>query len=201
MEIIAGNLSKSYAGIDIIKKFSHHFERASITGIAGPNGSGKSTLLKMLCGYLTPGAGSIEYQKNGLFIARNDIFKYITLAAPYSSVIKDFTLLENWQLLNQFKGCREKLSYRELLDLLEWKNPGEKRLAQYSSGMVQKVNLLFAMVGQSDILVLDEPTSYLDTINKGWYHQMAQKYFTERTVIIASNEESDFSEAGKIIRL
>ena len=95
MEIIAGNLSKSYAGIDIIKKFSHHFERASITGIAGPNGSGKSTLLKMLCGYLTPGAGSIEYQKNGLFIARNDIFKYITLAAPYSSVNKDFTLLEN----------------------------------------------------------------------------------------------------------
>ena len=69
---------------------------------------------------------------------------------------------------------------------------GRKRLAQYSSGMVQKVNLLFAMVGQSDILVLDEPTSYLDTINKGWYHQMAQSIFTERTVIIASNEESDF---------
>jgi ATPase subunit of ABC transporter with duplicated ATPase domains len=67
--------------------------------------------------------------------------------------------------------------------------------------MVQKVNLLFAMVGDSDMLVLDEPTSYLDAVNKEWYHHMAQRYFAERTVIIASNEESDFSEAEKIIRL
>lgn len=201
MEIKAGNISKSYAGIDIIKQFTYHFTQDSITGIAGPNGSGKSTLLKILCGFLTPGSGAVEYFSAGQQVKRKDVFRYLTLAAPYSTVIKDFTLKENWDLLLTFKGSRETMNYKDLLNILEWKNPGDKKLSQFSSGMVQKVNLLLAMVGRSEILILDEPTSYLDAGNREWYHRMAQQFYSGRTVIIASNDAGDFLETSNIISL
>lgn len=201
MEIIANGLTKNFSGHFVIKDFTFHFQTGSITGLSGPNGSGKSTLIKMLSGFLTPGAGKIQYVFDGNEIERKNIYRYISVAAPYSSIIREYSLEENFDLFRKFKTCRPGISYKELLDLLEWKNPRDKRISQYSSGMVQKVNLIFAMISGTELLLLDEPTSYLDEINKSWYHKIAEPYFKGRTVIIASNEMHDFREAGHIIKL
>jgi ABC-type multidrug transport system ATPase subunit len=201
IDVVATNLSKVYAGQTIVKPFSHHFSPGSITGISGPNGSGKSTLIKMLCGFLTPSAGDIIYQQVNRVIGRKEVYQHVALAAPYSMIIKDFDLSENYRLFQKFKDGSEKLKFKEILDLLEWKHPGNKVVAQYSSGMQQKVNLLFAMLSGCPLLLLDEPTSYLDEGNKEWYHRLANQYFKNKTVIIASNDERDFKEAGNIIKL
>lgn len=201
MKVVAENLSKVYAGQTIVNRFSNIFEPGSIIGISGPNGSGKSTLIKMLCGFLTPSGGTIQYSLKGKNIDRSEIYRFAALAAPYSSIIKDFSLEENYSLFRKFKKDAEQLSYRNLLQLLEWSNPGSKVIAQFSSGMQQKVNLMFALLSGSPFLLLDEPTSYLDEHNKEWYHQQAANYFQGKTVIIASNDERDFAEANNIIKL
>lgn len=201
MEVVAEHLSKVYAGQTIVNSFSFHFHTGSVTGISGPNGSGKSTLIRMLCGFLTPSSGAIRYLSNGQSIGRNDVYRYVAIAAPYSAIIKDFDLEENYLLFRKFKKEAEPLSYKALLQLLEWKNPGSKVVAQYSSGMQQKVNLMFAMLSGSPFLLLDEPTSYLDEANKAWYHRQANRFFEGKTVVIASNDDQDFAEAGNIIKL
>ncbi|MBK7789934.1 MAG: ATP-binding cassette domain-containing protein [Saprospiraceae bacterium] len=200
-EVVATGLSKVYAGQTIVNPFSFHFQAGSVTGISGPNGSGKSTLIRMLCGFLTPSSGSICYQFPQQVIKRKEVYQYVALAAPYSMLIKDFDLEENYLLFRKFKVGSENLNYKDLLQLLEWKNPGQKVVAQYSSGMQQKVNLLFAMLSGCPLLLLDEPTSYLDEGNKEWYHRQAEKFFKDKTVIIASNDDKDFMEASNIIKL
>ncbi len=201
IQVVATDLSKVYAGQTIVNPFSFNFFPGSVTGVSGPNGSGKSTLIRMLCGFLTPSSGSISYQLSHQLIGRKEIYQFVALAAPYSMLIKDFDLEENYLLFRKFKAGSENLNYKGLLELLEWKNPGQKVVGQYSSGMQQKVNLLFAMLSGCPLLLLDEPTSYLDESNKEWYHKQAERFFRDKTVIIASNDDKDFIEAGNIIKL
>ncbi len=201
IDIKVENLSKKFNNNSIIKGFSHHFESKSHSAIKGGNGVGKSTLIKMLSGYLSPSGGNIVYNFNTTTIKRNDIFKSIALAAPYSSIIKDFTLKENFDLLNQFKSFQVALDYKNLIEILEWQDPKDKLFSQFSSGMQQKVNVCFAMIVNSKILFLDEPTSFMDTNAKNWYKKMYSCYTSERTCIIASNDDFDFSEDAFLINL
>lgn len=197
MDIYAEQLTKIYHYKPIIDKLSFHFKSSGRYAISGRNGSGKSTLIKMLSGFLSQSKGTIVYENQSQKISRKNIFRHVSIAAPYTTIEPDFNLEENFNLLQRFKPLIEETSYDSLLDVLEWKNPGIKKVAQFSSGMQQKVNVLFAFLTKSDIIFLDEPTSYMDIEAKSWYTSLFKKYGHERTIIIASNETSDFVDVDE----
>ncbi|MBK8700221.1 MAG: ABC transporter ATP-binding protein [Saprospiraceae bacterium] len=201
MEITAHRLRKSYNGLQVVNNFSHQFRSGEIYGVSGPNGAGKSTLIKMLSGYLSPSGGNIQYQLDGNDLKRNEIYRYVSLAAPYSSIIQDFTLAENFQFLRKFKPLRKEYAYQELLEILSWKDPRDKLVKQFSSGMQQKVNILFAFICETQLLLLDEPTSFFDRDAKAWYKTILEQNKSNRTIVIASNEGSDFEAACEILSL
>ncbi len=201
IEIEATGLSKKFNNYFVLKDFNHTFKKGGCFAIKGANGSGKSTLIKMLCGFLSPSGGRIVYADDKAMISRNQIFKHISIAAPYSSIIQDYTLKENFDFLAKFKPVSEGLGYNELIDLLEWKDPRSKLVSQFSSGMQQKVNVCFAFIANAPVLFLDEPTSYLDLHAKQWYKRMFEKYTVNRTTIVASNDAFDFSSNAELIEL
>lgn len=201
MNIVTEQLSKVYNGIPIIKQFNFYFYSGKTYGICGPNGSGKSTLIKMLCGFLSPSNGKISYHKNKSNFTRSQIFESVSLAAPYCSLIQEYSLEENFNFIRKFKTCRSDIKYSDLIHELGWKNPKEKKFAQFSSGMQQKANIYFALMVNTPLLFLDEPTSYLDKENKHWFMEQLSMHQQNRTVIIASNDEADFINAESIIDL
>jgi ABC-type multidrug transport system ATPase subunit len=201
MDIVVENLGKRYSDIPIITDFTHTFTSAQYNGVAGFNGSGKSTLMKMLAGYLTPSKGSIKYIKDNKEVGRDAIFSHIAFTAPYISIINDFTLKENFLFLKKFKPLVQPTTYDDILQILQWKDTRDKPINHFSSGMKQKANLLLAFLVDSSILLLDEPTSYLDVHAREWYHQMLSMYGSGRTVIIASNEVADFTEETRVVSL
>lgn len=200
MEIIADGLGKIYHYNKIIKEFSFHFQADRCYGISGPNGSGKSTLIKLLSGFLSPSYGKISYLKNTQQIKRDLVYRHIAIAAAYAIPFTDMNLNENFSIVHKFKGTRG-MNYGQYLKTLEWKDPKEKFLSQFSSGMLQRVNVSLALVSDADVVFLDEPTSYLDEQSKIWFYNLLNHYRKNKLIIIASNDEDDFQFCEQVIRV
>lgn len=177
------------------------FESNSITGVNGINGSGKSTLIKLLSGYLSPSEGAISYNLDGKKIERSDLYHHLSLAAPYTDLIQEYDAEEMFLFHTKFKKLRESIDVGEFLEKVNLKGNKGKQIQYYSSGMKQRLQLAIALFTDSKLLLLDEPTSYLDNTNKEWFYDLLKEGLKDRTVIIASNDEDDFRYCTDVISL
>jgi ABC-type multidrug transport system ATPase subunit len=195
MQIELHQISKKYSNHYILKDFSYTFGGVKTYAILGSNGSGKSTLVKMLSGLHSPSKGEIKFIKQEKKLAEDEVFSHVSLAAPWSDVIEDFNLKELIRFHFKFRKPLNNISTSELISISGLEKTSDKFIHHYSSGMKQRVRLLLAVFTQSDLLLLDEPTSNLDAAGKQWYRALIEKYSNDRMVVVASNhlaEEYDF---------
>jgi ABC-type multidrug transport system ATPase subunit len=167
MNISLQNIGRRFNKEWIFKGISYQFEQGEKYAVLGPNGSGKSTLLSILLGSLTPSEGTLAYL-NPREINVERIYQYISFAAPYIDLIEEFTLQETIAFHFQFKGYADGLDEMGLLSLLGLEKSQDKALKHFSSGMKQRTKLALACCTNSPILLLDEPTSNLDTQGVDW---------------------------------
>ena len=161
--------------------------------IMGPNGSGKSTLLKLVAGYLSPSSGKISYTNSqGAELSRDLIYQYIDIAAPYIDLIESFSMIEVLEFHQKFTPLMRDWSINKIIEELKLPISPDAPIRQYSSGMKQRLKLAMTILSQSEILLLDEPTTNLDAQGISWYQTMVQKHLKDRIVLIASNTEVDF---------
>ncbi len=192
MKIQLTSLGKRFRWEWIFRDMEFALESGEGLAVYGPNGSGKSTLLKVVSGYLTPSEGKIAYERDGKSIPRNEVFQYLTFAAPYTELIEEFTLKEMVAFHFTFKHAVDQLSMLEIMDNIGLSKAGDKQIRHFSSGMKQRVKLALAIMTNSTLLLLDEPGTNLDHASHEWYLSLLNRYRGERTLIVASNEERDF---------
>nr|WP_315400018.1 ATP-binding cassette domain-containing protein [uncultured Sphingobacterium sp.] len=194
MKIILTDVGRRYNREWIFKHITYEFEPGKSYAILGPNGSGKSTLLKVLSGSLAPSAGSIYYEMNDKAVDVESVFQYLSLATPYVELIEEFTLREQIQFHFKFKNYLSGYSEPEVVHLLGLENAIDKELKFFSSGMKQRVKLALACCSDSAFVLLDEPTSNLDTAGEGWYLELVDKTKrADRLFIICSNQEKEYN--------
>lgn len=200
ISIKLSDVSKRYGYQWIIKEMNHTITAASITGVNGRNGSGKSTLLKILSGYLSPSSGKVLYTLGDKSIDTSNIYKHVSWVAPYIDLTMDYTMKEMFDLTSRFKQmkCGD---YSEFIDKVQLGKQEGKYIKEYSSGMQQRLKLALAIMTDTPLLLLDEPTSYLDTTAILWYHDLLQSYLDRRTIVVASNESTDLEICGGYITL
>lgn len=191
MQIILENLGRRFNKEWIFRNISFTFSQGQQYAILGPNGSGKSTLLSVLLGNLTPSEGKISYL-SGKEILPEHIFNYISLAAPYLDLIEEFTLQETIDFHFQFKAYQPGFDSAAVLDLLALSKAQDKPLKYFSSGMKQRTKLALAFCTDTPILVLDEPTSNLDTQGTDWYLELVEKFAKDRLVLVGSNQPYEY---------
>ncbi len=185
------NLSKRYGFQWIIRSLSAEFTNDAIHGITGNNGSGKSTLIKILSGYLSPTTGTILYTIDDKRIPLEKIFRHVSLAAPYTDLINEYTLEEMVAFHTKFKPFSTNITFKAFEDIIRLKVQKNKPLNHYSSGMKQKIQLALAVLSDTPILLLDEPTSFLDADARQWFQELLIENRRNRLVIIASNDSFD----------
>lgn len=161
--------------------------------ITGPNGSGKSTFLKLLLGTIDPSKGKVHYEFNNKQIDVSNAFEYFSFAAPYMSLIETYTLREMYDFHFGFKKGFENITFKDFKEICELERFKNKYIKQYSSGMKQRLKLGLAILSDTPVLVLDEPTTNLDEKSKLWFQAMLERYLGNRTLIIASNESFDIA--------
>ena len=155
---------------DIIDIESFILEEAEICGLSGESGSGKTTFLHLLAGILTPDSGSIEFMgvDTGLLSSserdnlRADKIGYIFQSF---NLLQGFTALENLEIAMSFSSSSEREYALELLDKVGLSNRLEYYPHQLSIGQQQRVALARALVNKPKIVLADEPTGNLDSLN------------------------------------
>jgi ABC-type multidrug transport system ATPase subunit len=194
LKITLQNLGRRFNQEWIFKGIDYSFSSNKSYAILGPNGSGKSTLIKVLTGQLTPSEGKLLYTCESSTIEVDDIYKHISIAAPYIELIEEFTLNELLDFHFKFKKHLPNFNNKEIIDLLGMEKSANKGLKFFSSGMKQRVKLALACCSDSQILFLDEPTSNLDTSGENWYLQLVKlTSFSGRLLIVGSNQEKEYA--------
>lgn len=192
MDLVLNNVGKRYRFDWIFRHVNFHFKEGHKYAILGPNGSGKSTLMKILCGHLTPSKGKIEFQKNDKKILVDQVYRSVSYAAPYIDVIEEMTLEEAINFHLKFKPMLNNLKTDALIEILGFSKSRKKEVRFFSSGMKQRLKLVLAVCSDTELLMLDEPTTNLDQQGFDWYQELINQYAGDRTIIVASNVEMDY---------
>lgn len=192
MTITLNNIGRRFNRDWIFRGIHHTFTSGESYAILGPNGSGKSTLLQILNGSLSPSIGTIDFTFQEKQIEIDQVFQYLSLAAPYLEVIEEFTLSEMVDFHFKFKTYKEGVDKKHLINLLNLPKSEHKLIKYFSSGMKQRLKLILAFCADTPMLMLDEPTSNLDHQGVDWYLSLVEQFATGRLTIICSNQEHEY---------
>jgi ABC-type multidrug transport system ATPase subunit len=192
MKITLQNIGRRFNRDWIFRGIDHTFVSGESYAILGSNGSGKSTLLAVLNGSLSPSLGTINYFLDDKEVEVEQVFQYLSLAAPYLELIEEFSLEEMIDFHFKFKTYKPGIDKAAIIELLNLPGSSNKLIRYFSSGMKQRLKLALAFCADTPILMLDEPTSNLDAQGVEWYLNLVQQFAKDRLTIICSNQEHEY---------
>jgi ABC-type multidrug transport system ATPase subunit len=193
MNLSLQNIGRRFNREWIFRGIDYTFTSGKVYAILGPNGSGKSTLLQVLNGSLAPSIGQINYFFEDKEVEIDKVYEHLSLAAPYLELIEEFTLSEVIDFHFKFKPYKTGMDKTGVIELLDMPGNANKMIRYFSSGMKQRLKLALAFCADTPMLMLDEPTSNLDTQGVDWYLSLVQKFAANRLTIICSNQEHEYS--------
>lgn len=200
MRITLNEVGKKFYQRWVFRGISFDIGQGDLLALTGSNGSGKSTLMRIIAAQLKPNEGQVSYTLENELLPSADIYKHISWSGPYIDLYPDLNLREMFVLHFRFKRCLLP-DFQQAFDLLELSEHAEKPLRFYSSGMLQRCKVGLALFTDTPFLLLDEPTSNMDTKNAAKILQMIQTYRQHRLLILASNMEREYESATKRVEL
>lgn len=172
-----------------LEEFSLEIRQGEVIGIAGPNGAGKSTLISLLLGYLKPTSGSvsIDGQPPRDYIESRGV-GYLTELVNLPPRWMVPTLLRRLAVLSGVRGHEVTARVETIMTRLGLEEHRAKQVRQLSKGNLQRVGLAQALLGEFEIVVLDEPTHGLDPVWTSRFRDVvASLRSPTRVVLIASH--------------
>ncbi|MCP4121735.1 MAG: ABC transporter ATP-binding protein [Bacteroidetes bacterium] len=179
------NLSKRYGNIQAVNNVSFDVERQSIFGILGPNGSGKTTTLGMVLDVVQPDAGA--YSWFGSTKHTNEIKRKVGAILETPNFYPYLTGYRNLKIVADIKGVPYS-KIPEVLEKVDLFGRKDSKFKEYSLGMKQRLAIGSALLGDPDLLVLDEPTNGLDPEGIRQIRDLIKQIAAEgKTIILASH--------------
>lgn len=188
-------LTKQFGRHKAVDQVSMHIKRGAIYGFIGRNGAGKTTTLRMIGGLASPTAGEIE-----MFGCRGRELKQIRsrvgclIEGP--GLYGNMTAQDNMKMKCLLLGVQKKGYIEELLEVVGLKDVGKKHVKRYSLGMKQRLGIAMALIGEPDLLVLDEPINGLDPQGIAEVRETILRLNKERnmTILISSHILEELSK-------
>lgn len=175
--------------VDALADFSMELRRGEVVGIAGPNGAGKSTLISLMLGFLHPTSGqvTVDGQRPRAYVESQGI-GYLTELVNLPPRWKVPATLERMAALSGIPGSERAAAVQGMMTRLGLDEHAAKQVRQLSKGNLQRLGLGQALLGEFDIVVLDEPTHGLDPVwTQRFRDVVADLRRPDRLVVIASH--------------
>jgi len=185
--IESNGLTKRFGGRTVVQDVTFACEPGTVTGFLGPNGAGKTTTLRMLCGLSEPDAGSAAVL-GGAYRALPNPGRRVGMLLDASAQHPGRRGRETLALSARLMGVPEQRA-DELLTVVGLdRSAARKRVRQYSLGMRQRLGLAHALLGDPEVLILDEPANGLDPEGMRWMRSLLRD-FADRggTVLLSSH--------------
>lgn len=189
------NITKKYKGKLAVNNVNMTVNKGEIYGLIGKNGAGKTTLIRMITGLIHSTNGEVEILgKSGKEL--DDERKCIGSIVESPSFYGNLTARENLEISRRVRGIPDKACIDNVLELLNLKDTGKKKVKDFSLGMRQKLGIANALLGNPKILILDEPINGLDPVNIVKVRELLKKINREKniTIIISSHILEELSE-------
>ena len=177
------NLTKQYGHHKAVDSVDMHIKKGAVYGFIGRNGAGKTTCLKMISGLSKPTCGEIEmfgYKGKDLSKVRSRVGCLIEAPGLYGNM----TAYDNLNIKCKLFGIRKEGYIEEILRIVGLEDVGKKKTKHFSLGMKQRLGIALALVGEPDLLVLDEPINGLDPQGIAEIRDMIQRLQKERNMTI-----------------
>ncbi|MGC2175583.1 MAG: ABC transporter ATP-binding protein [Acidimicrobiales bacterium] len=189
----SASLTKRYGDVLAVDNLSFNIEAGTITGFLGPNGAGKSTTLRMLLGLAKPTRGHAT-----IFGKPYDELETPALRVGAVLEATDFhpgrSGRDHLRMLSRAVGLPDS-RVDEALSLVELQDAAKRRVKGYSLGMRQRLGLASALLGNPDLLVLDEPANGLDPEGVRWLRDFLRDFASGgRTVLISSHVLAEIAQ-------
>jgi len=163
MLVSVERLTKTYGNFKAVNDVSFVVREGEIAGLVGPNGAGKTTIIHVMLGLISPNAGAVRLFGKSLDADREQILQRLNFTSPYMAFPVRLTVLENLTVFAKIYNVRDPAA--KVIELLERFGIGRlknKPISRLSSGETTRVGLCKAFLNDPELLLLDEPTAYLD---------------------------------------
>lgn len=134
----------------------------------------------------------MTFEIDGKLISDSDWYQYLVISAPYLELPEEFSLKELIDFHFKFKRPLNQIQPKELIEILYLDQHVNKPVAQFSSGMKQRLKLGIALFSDVPVILLDEPTSNLDKKGIAWYTDLIRNFQKDRILIVCSNEPREY---------
>ena len=191
--IIAEGLTKRYGVVTAVDDLSFAVRTGAVTGFLGPNGAGKTTTLRMVLGLARPTAGSATILGEPL-IALSDPARSVGANLEICGMHPGRSGRNHLRALAAIGGLPA-ARVDAVLDLVEMSHAADRRAGGYSTGMRQRLGLAAALLGDPEVLVLDEPANGLDPQGIRWLRDFLRGIASQgRTVLVSSHVLSEVQQ-------
>ena len=204
--ITVNNVSFSYKDTPILKDVSLEFKKGSITGISGCSGCGKSTLMKLIMHFYETGNGEIQIGGINVNEINTSSLRQNMAYVTQDTYLFDSTIEENLRIAKRdateaelIEACTKANIYKFIKDLPNGFKTKVGELGDtLSGGERQRLGIARAFLHNSPIILLDEPTSNLDSLNESIILNALKTNCEDKTIIIVSHRQSTMSIADHI---
>ena len=193
MKISLRNVSKQYKGKYALKDFTTELTEG-VYGLLGANGAGKTTLINIFVGILGSDGGTVLIDGQDAGTLGKDFLSKIGYMPQYPIFYRDFTVMDFLLYMCALKGIPDEQGKERalgLLDIVNLSDAKEKKIGALSGGMRQRVGIVQAMLGDPEILILDEPTAGLDPKERVRFRNIIAEIAKDSIVILSTHIVSD----------
>ncbi len=201
MELIFKDLTKYYGSLCALDNFTVDM-RPGIYGLLGPNGAGKSTLMKLMTDLIPRSSGSILYDGEEILTLGRRFRHKLGYMPQNTGFYEDYTPRQYLQYIGSVKELdRRRVAEQvpELLQTLNLSEQADRKIRKLSGGMRQRVMLAQAMLGDPEILILDEPTAGLDPEERINIRNHLFETAADKIVLMATHIVSDLESLADYI--
>jgi heme exporter protein A len=196
------DLTKRFGARKVFSGLSFELTTGDTMAVVGPNGSGKTTLLMTLLSRYRPTKGRVDFSEDEHHLDESQVRWHTSFVSPYLNLYDQLTAEENLKFFSTVSG--RGVTGKEINRLLKkvgLEGRGNDLVAQYSSGMKQRLKYAVALLKDPAFLIVDEPTANLDEEGKQLVADILKKHRSPCITIIATNDEKEGRLAEKQLRL
>ncbi len=196
------NLSHYYASKAALNDVTFEVTSGEPVGLVGPNGAGKTTLLNILCGFLRPTSGVVKLF--GCSPGAAELIGKVSALPQDSKLDPGFTIAEQLEFYARLQGFQTHQARAEAVRVLEAVDLdaiGKEKPLALSHGMGKRVLIAQALIGNPQIVILDEPTAGLDPVNTRNIRSVISEQVSSTTFIISSHHLEELDRLCKRVLL
>lgn len=184
------NLTKYYGDLCAVDSVSFEVKKGEILALLGPNGAGKTTIYRIITGYLKPTQGNIEVMNYNIYDHMMEIKSRIGYLPEAAPIYKDLLVYDYLDFVADIRGIDKGKKFdhiKSLGDLCGLNDVMHMTIDELSKGYRQRVGVAHALMGDPEILVLDEPTAGLDPNQIVETREIIKRIGKKKTIIYSTH--------------